>query len=79
VIARSGSVRYVLRRPAKSLIGSWISGERLLRVFEGPGRILAAPTPYWGAFLLEKLGARAEGANAARPLPEPAATRPANG
>jgi uncharacterized protein (AIM24 family) len=78
VIARTLRVAYSIRRPARSLIGSWISGERSLRVFAGPGRIIVAPIPYWRAFLLEKLGARPEAANAERPLPEPAETRVAS-
>lgn len=72
VIARSADVTYRVRRPARSLLGSWLSGERALRVFKGPGRIVVAPRPYWGAFILEKLGARAEAANALRPpAPKP--------
>jgi uncharacterized protein (AIM24 family) len=71
VIARTAEVRYRVRRPAASFVGSWLSGERSLRVFTGPGRIVVAPTPYWGAFLLEKLGARPEAANAPRPAAPP--------
>jgi uncharacterized protein (AIM24 family) len=71
VIARTAEIRYRVRRPARSLIGSWLSGERSLRVYTGPGRIIVAPTPYWGAFLLEKLGARPEAANAIRPAAPP--------
>jgi uncharacterized protein (AIM24 family) len=71
VIARSAEVSYRVKRPARSLIGSWLSGERALRVFTGPGRIVISRTPYWGAFMLEKLGARPEAANAARPPAPP--------
>lgn len=71
VIARSAEVTYRVKRPARSLIGSWLSGERSLRVFTGPGHIVVSPTPYWGAFILEKLGARPEAANAARPPAPP--------
>jgi len=67
VIARSASITYRVRRPARSLLGSWISGEKSLRVFTGPGRIIIAPQPYWRAFLLEKLGSRAEAAHVERP------------
>jgi uncharacterized protein (AIM24 family) len=67
VIARTSEVSYRVRRPARGIVGSWLSGERMLRVYTGPGRIVVAPTPYWGAFILEKLGARPEAANAGRP------------
>jgi uncharacterized protein (AIM24 family) len=76
VIARTSDVTYRVRRPARSILASWLAGDRMLRVFTGPGRILVAPTPYWGAFILEKMGARAEAANAERPAaPAPEAVR----
>jgi uncharacterized protein (AIM24 family) len=53
VIARSSRVAFSVRRPSRGLISSWISGERLLRVYRGPGRILLAATPYWGRMLLD--------------------------
>lgn len=56
VIARSHRVRYSLRRPSRSILSSWLSGERLLRVYHGPGRILVATTPYWHQLLYQKLG-----------------------
>lgn len=80
VIARTSEVTYRVRRPARGIVGSWLSGERMLRQFTGPGRIVVAPTPYWGAFILEKLGARPEAANAGRPaVPPPEAARAGNG
>jgi uncharacterized protein (AIM24 family) len=76
VIARTSGVAYRVRRPARTLLGSWLVGERILRVFVGPGRIVVVPTPYWAAFMLEKLGARPEAANADRPpAPAPEAVR----
>jgi uncharacterized protein (AIM24 family) len=72
VIARTADIHYRVRRPARGIIGSWLSGEGALKVFTGPGRLIIAPRPYWGAFLLEKLGAHAEALNAHRaPAPPP--------
>jgi uncharacterized protein (AIM24 family) len=54
VIARSSRVNYLVRRPSRSRISSWLSGEHLLRVYRGPGRILLCATPYWSQFLVDK-------------------------
>jgi len=72
VIARTAGIQYRIRRPERSYLGSWLSGERALRVYTGPGRLVLVETPYWGAFLMEKLGARPEAANATRPPAEAA-------
>ena len=53
VIARSSRVAFSVRRPSRSRLSSWISGEKLLRVYRGPGRVLMAATPYWGRLLLD--------------------------
>ena len=55
VIARSSHVRFSVRRPSRSRLSSWLSGETLLRVYKGPGRILVSATPYWGKLLATKL------------------------
>jgi uncharacterized protein (AIM24 family) len=52
VIARSSRVRFSVRRPSRGRISSWLSGEQLLRVYQGPGRILMSATPYWGKLLM---------------------------
>lgn len=52
VIARSSDVRFSVRRPSRGRISSWLSGEPLLRVYRGPGRVLMSSTPYWGKTLL---------------------------
>jgi hypothetical protein len=36
-----------MRRPARSLLSYWMSGEKLARVYEGTGRLLMCTTPYW--------------------------------
>jgi uncharacterized protein (AIM24 family) len=69
VIARTRGIDYRLKRPTRSLLGYWLAGEHLLRVFTGPGRVLVAPQAYWGAFLLERFGRRPEIAHADRPRP----------
>lgn len=56
VIARSSRVAFSVRRPSRSYLSSWISGEKLLRVYRGPGRVLMAATPYWGRLLLDAAG-----------------------
>jgi uncharacterized protein (AIM24 family) len=53
VIARSSRVRFYVRRPSRGFVSSWLSGEKLLRVYRGPGRILLANTPYWSELLLK--------------------------
>jgi uncharacterized protein (AIM24 family) len=53
VIARSNRVGFSVRRPSRGFISSWLSGEKLLRVYRGPGRILLANTPYWSELLLK--------------------------
>lgn len=52
VIARSSRVYFSVRWPSRGLVSSWLSGEQLLRVYRGPGRILMSATPYWGKLLM---------------------------
>lgn len=47
VICRTGDVRFSVRRPTKNFFGRFTSGEGLARVYEGPGRVLLNPAPYW--------------------------------
>jgi uncharacterized protein (AIM24 family) len=54
VIARSSRVAFSVRRPSRGRISSWLSGEKLLRIYRGPGRILMSATPYWGKMLLSR-------------------------
>ena len=42
-IAWSGSLNFTVERSGKTLIGSAASGEGLVNVFRGPGRVLMAP------------------------------------
>ena len=47
VIARTAGISFKIRRPTRSLLGYYLSGERYARVYEGTGRLLIATTPYW--------------------------------
>lgn len=47
VIARTGDVSFKVRRTTKNFFGRFTSGEGMVRVYEGPGRILLNPTSYW--------------------------------
>jgi uncharacterized protein (AIM24 family) len=47
VIARTGDVTFKVRRPTKNFFGRFTSGEGMVRIYEGTGRILLNPTPYW--------------------------------
>lgn len=44
-IAWSNTLKFTVERSSKSLVGSAVSGEGLVNVFRGSGRILMAPTP----------------------------------
>ena len=43
VIAWSGSLNFTVERSGKSLIGSAASGEGLVNVYRGTGKVLMAP------------------------------------
>lgn len=43
-IAWSNSLKFTVERSSKSLMGSAVSGEGLVNVYRGTGRILMAPT-----------------------------------
>jgi uncharacterized protein (AIM24 family) len=47
VVARSEGVSMKIRRAARNFMGRFTSGEGIVRVFEGPGRVLLNPAPYW--------------------------------
>ena len=52
VMARTEGVKYGIRRPTRSIIGYWLSGEELVRTYSGSGKILMTTTPYWNQRLL---------------------------
>ena len=43
-IAWSDSLKFTVERSSKSLVGSAVSGEGLVNVYRGTGRVLMAPT-----------------------------------
>jgi uncharacterized protein (AIM24 family) len=47
VVARTGSLNYRIERATKGFFGSMASGEGLVSTFEGTGKVLIAPIPYW--------------------------------
>ena len=47
VICRTGDVTFKVRRTTKNFWGRFTSGEGRVRVYEGPGRVLLNPAPYW--------------------------------
>jgi len=47
VIARTADVNFRIRRATKNFFGAFTAGEGLVRVYEGTGRILLNPSPYW--------------------------------
>lgn len=52
VIARTEGLSYSIRRPSRSLIGHWLSGEDLVRVYSGFGRVLLVTAPFWNQRIL---------------------------
>lgn len=61
VVARTTGIRLSLRRPTTSLVSFWLSGQRRSHVYEGTGRLLLCPTPFWRLRMQqERLGPAAE-------------------
>jgi uncharacterized protein (AIM24 family) len=56
VIARTAGVSYRIRRPTKSFWRSFTTRERLLRGYEGTGRLLVTSVPYWRLMVAEGRG-----------------------
>ena len=52
VIARTPDVSFTIKRPTKNYFGRFTSGESSVRVYEGPGRLLLNPAPYWRYWML---------------------------
>lgn len=49
VVAHTGGIRLSMRRPSRSWLSYWLSGQRLAYAYRGTGRILLCTTPYWRA------------------------------
>ena len=52
IIARTEGLHYSIRRPTRSLIGYWLSGEERVRVYSGFGRVLLTTAPFWNQRVL---------------------------
>ncbi len=52
VIARTPDVKFNIKRPTKNYFGRFTSGESFVRVFEGPGKVLLNPAPYWRYWMM---------------------------
>ena len=53
VIARSAEVRFRMKRPTRNLLGRLTAGESWwVQAYQGPGRILLNPRPYWRYWVL---------------------------
>ena len=55
VVGRSAQIAYKVRRPTGSFIDFFLAGEGFLRSFEGSGRLLVCPAPYWKQRLREMI------------------------
>lgn len=60
VICRTGGVSFKVRRPTRNFLGRFTSGEELVRVFEGTGKILLNPAPYWRYRIFTERGGNAD-------------------
>lgn len=58
VVARTDGIRMRYRRPARSFLAHWLSGQTLSRVYEGTGRMFICAVPYWRQRMQQR---RAEG------------------
>ncbi len=47
VVARTGDVSFSVQRATENLLGRLTSGEGWVRVYQGTGRLLLNPAPYW--------------------------------
>lgn len=58
LIARTEGVRYSVGRPTRSIFSYWLSGEKKVRKYRGPGKVLLVWTPYFNQRLARSLGAQ---------------------
>jgi uncharacterized protein (AIM24 family) len=60
VVARTADVKFAVKRATKNFLGRFTSGEGLVRVYEGTGRILLNPAPYWRYRIFTERGGNPE-------------------
>jgi len=46
-VARTSGITMQLKRPARSYISHWLSGQKRSSVYEGTGRLFLCAVPYW--------------------------------
>lgn len=56
VVCRTADVSYKIKRLTRNFMGRFTSGEKLVRVFEGTGKILLNPAHYWRYTLSQSHG-----------------------
>lgn len=49
VVARTQGITMHIKRPAKNLISSWLSGQKRAFVYKGTGKLILCTVPYWRA------------------------------
>jgi uncharacterized protein (AIM24 family) len=47
VVCRTADVSFKIQRPTRNFLGIYTSGESWVRVYEGSGKLLLNPAPYW--------------------------------
>jgi uncharacterized protein (AIM24 family) len=57
VVAYTAGIRLSVRRPTKSFLAYFLSGQRAAYVYEGTGTILLVPVPYWRLRMQQEKGA----------------------
>jgi len=55
VICRTAGISMTITRPTKNYLGRFTSGEEYLRVFEGSGRLILNPAPYWRYRIMKEM------------------------
>jgi uncharacterized protein (AIM24 family) len=61
VIARTQGISMRVKRPAKSFVSYWLSGQKLAYVYEGTGKLLLCTVPYWRARMQKERARMAAG------------------
>ena len=59
VVGRTQGITLKIRRPARSLLSYWMSGQKLAYVYEGTGKLLLCTTPYWRQRMQKERGSAA--------------------
>lgn len=60
VVGRTEGVKFTVQRPTKNILGRLTAGEKFVRVFEGRGKLLLNPSPFWRYKLFAERGRTTE-------------------